>query len=133
MARSSTLYERVFFKGGHMKGLTAIYQGKVVQKAHFRAYVYSPDGSQHLVESWDEFEKKMESGIWFATKQQAHDAFAVEPIAEEKTKKPYKARVTTLELKEAVIPVGIKEPVGMFQNQMTDKVKQDDFLPTTKA
>ncbi len=54
-----------------MKDVTAIYLGKIVSKKNFRAYIYAPDGSQKLVESWDSYEKHMETGLWFATKEDA--------------------------------------------------------------
>lgn len=51
-----------------MEGIPAIYNGKVVSKKNFRVFIYSPVGDQRLVESWDEYEKAMESGIWFSSK-----------------------------------------------------------------
>jgi hypothetical protein len=50
-----------------MKGVTAIYLGKIVDKKYFRTFVYNSNGEHKLVESWDEFESSMQSGIWFAT------------------------------------------------------------------
>jgi hypothetical protein len=50
-----------------MDGATAIYLGKIVDKKHFRVFVYSADGQKRLVESWKEFESLMETGLWFAS------------------------------------------------------------------
>jgi hypothetical protein len=50
-----------------MDGTTAIYLGKIVDKKHFRVFVYSADGQKRLVESWKEFESLMETGLWFAS------------------------------------------------------------------
>lgn len=88
-----------------MEGVPAVYLGRMVSKEHFRAFVYSMDGSQKLVESWDDYEQHMESGLWFSTKE---DATARIPA--EKPKRSRKAVTETkLELKE--------EPID------------DDFLP----
>lgn len=54
-----------------MKGVTAIYLGRIVNKDHFRAFVYNAKGEARCVDSWDEFESHMQSGIWFATEEQA--------------------------------------------------------------
>ena len=53
-----------------MEGVPAVYLGRIVPKEGFRTFIYSPDGSQKLVESWDEFESHMETGIWFATPEE---------------------------------------------------------------
>ena len=50
-----------------MKGLTAIYLGKIVDKKHFRTFIYSADGSSKVVNSWEEYEQHMETGIWFSS------------------------------------------------------------------
>ena len=56
-----------FIRGLRMKGTPAIYLDRIVEKKHFRAFIYGADGEKKLVESWDEFEAAMQSGIWFAT------------------------------------------------------------------
>ncbi len=88
-----------------MDGTPAIYLGRLVSKENFRAFIYAPDGSQRLVESWAEFEANMQSGVWFATAQDAKNSIA--KVEEEKPKaKPRQSRarktvpVMTLELKE---------------------------------
>lgn len=63
-----------------MKGTPAIYLGRIVDKKHFRTFVYGPNGEKKLVESWDAFEAAMESGIWFAT---VEDAIATKASADE--------------------------------------------------
>lgn len=57
-----------------MKGTPAVYLGRIVEKKHFRAVVYGPNGEKKLVKSWDEFEKAMESGLWFATVEHAEES-----------------------------------------------------------
>lgn len=69
------------FKDGNMDGNPAIYLGRIVPKHNFRAYIYGSNGRKKLVESWDEFESCMQSGLWFAT---ASDEIV--PVVEEKPK-----------------------------------------------
>lgn len=54
-----------------MSGEYVIYQGRTIPKAGFRAFIYSTDGAQKLVESWSEFEREIASGVWFSTKNEA--------------------------------------------------------------
>jgi len=54
-----------------MKEAPAIYLGKIIDKKNFRTFIYGPNGEKKLVESWDEFESSMQSGIWFATVEDA--------------------------------------------------------------
>lgn len=67
-----------------MKGTPANYLGRLVPKEHFRTFIFAPQGGQKLVESWEEFEACMQSGLWFATKE---DAFASVAVGEEHPKK----------------------------------------------
>lgn len=83
-----------------MKGISSIYLGRHVSKENFRAFIYGPNGSQKLVNSWDEFERDMASGTWFAT---------IEETKVEVKEKPKRVR------KEVV-----KGVLGEIQ---------DDFLP----
>jgi len=48
-----------------MQGMQAIYLGRSIAKEGFRAFVYGPNGKKKLVNSWDEFEASMASGLWF--------------------------------------------------------------------
>jgi hypothetical protein len=50
-----------------MEGAPAKYLGRIVSKENFRVFIYAPDGSQKLVNSWAEYEKHMETGLWFAS------------------------------------------------------------------
>lgn len=79
-----------------MEGVSAIYLGQIVDKKHFRTFVYSMDGSKKLVESWDEYERQMASGIWFSTKEDALARIPVEKPTHEITPEIIK----TPELKE---------------------------------
>lgn len=50
-----------------MNGFPATYLGKIVDKTNFRVFIYGIGGAKKLVESWDEYERFMETGLWFAT------------------------------------------------------------------
>jgi outer membrane biosynthesis protein TonB len=63
-----------------MKGTPAIYLGRIVNKEHFRTFVYGTKGEQKLVESWEAYEVAMQSGIWFATREDALESVA--PVEE---------------------------------------------------
>ncbi len=45
-----------------------IYNGRRILKNHFRAYVYGQNEAKKLVNSWDEFEAHMATGLWFPSK-----------------------------------------------------------------
>lgn len=66
-----------------MKGTPAIYNGRVVNKTNFCAFVYGVNGERKLVKSWDQFEACMQSGIWFASIKDAKSAKAPEMQQEE--------------------------------------------------
>ena len=103
-----------------MKGVPAVYLGRIVEKEHFRTFVYAPDGKQKLVESWDEFERCMESGLWFSTKEDATTRIEVE-----KPKRVRKAAPKSAEAKEEPI---IEEEIIPVAPETVD-VKDDGFLP----
>ena len=104
-------------KGRFMKDYPAIYLGQIVSKQNFRVYVYSPNGSQKLVESWDEYEKEMASGLWFALKD---DAMNHVPVVVEKIR-------STRKIKD-VIDSEVQEKSG----ELEENVKTDDFLPKSE-
>jgi len=45
-----------------------IYNGKRIQKKQFRAFIYGAEDKRKLVNSYDEFEANLATGIWFASK-----------------------------------------------------------------
>ena len=47
------------------------YQGRWVDKANFRAFVYDRAGHQKLANSHADFESLISSGLWFASKDDA--------------------------------------------------------------
>lgn len=51
-----------------MVGEHVIYLGRTIPKEGFRAFIYSYNDEQKLVNSWDEYEKNIATGVWFSTK-----------------------------------------------------------------
>lgn len=94
-----------------MEGVPAIYLGRRVNKEHFRAFIYASDGTKKLVHSWDEFQKHMETGIWFAHKKD------IPKVELEKPRRFKKSGVTSMYK---------KEESALEQNE--SDVKKDDFL-----
>jgi len=114
-----------------MKGTPAIYLGQIVSKDHFRVFIYAPDGSQKLVNSWDEFEKHMETGLWFATKEDAVTRIPVE--------KPKRVRKPVAEVTFKSKEEPKEEP--FFEEELIDVPPEeaafevnanDDFLPKSR-
>jgi len=48
-----------------------LYLGRWVSRKNFRAFVYSKDDKQKLVNNYEEFAQAIESGEWFASKEWA--------------------------------------------------------------
>lgn len=44
---------------------TVVYNGKLVNKKEFRAYVYGFENKKKLVNHYDEFESMVSTGLWF--------------------------------------------------------------------
>jgi len=44
------------------------YNGQMIPKAGFRAYIYHRDLEKKLVESWDSFKEHVSTGSWFVEK-----------------------------------------------------------------
>ena len=53
-----------------MTGEYIDYLGRKVLKEGFRAFIYG-FGIRKIANSWDEFEKHMATGLWFATEDEA--------------------------------------------------------------
>lgn len=104
------------FKDGNMEGKPAMYLGRIVSKENFRAFIYAPDGRQRLVESWDEFEGSMQSGLWFASAREAQAIQKPKPRARLKKEE----KVITLELRE--------DAPEVIEDELAFEVT-DDFLP----
>lgn len=48
-----------------------LYDGRMMPASGFRAFIYAPDGKSKLVNSWDEFQEHMQTGIWFSDMESA--------------------------------------------------------------
>ncbi len=122
-----------------MEGTPAIYLGRIVDKKHFRAFIYGANGEQRLVESWEEFEANMQSGVWFATVEDAEaskaavkedegiiecgesETFKEKPKAKPRAKPKPKAKPQTVEQVEDSEDV-LPDDGSVFE-------VTDDFLP----
>jgi hypothetical protein len=47
---------------------TVMYDGRVVPVEGFRVFVYGPDDTQKLANSWKEYQELIASGLWFSHK-----------------------------------------------------------------
>ncbi len=115
-----------------MKGVPAVYLGRIINKDHFRTYVYGVKGEKKVVESWAEFEASMQSGIWFATKEDAKASVA--PVAEDvqevkaKAKPRAKPKPKAVKVEEVV---EAPQEAEIAHDALDDMVYEvtDDFLP----
>lgn len=107
-----------------MDGKPAIYLGRIVSKENFRAFIYGASGTTRLVESWDEFESYMQTGLWFATKSDA--LIPTENDISQKAKRPPKSKkvevVTLLHKEESQVDATHIPEDAAFE-------VVDDFLP----
>lgn len=108
-----------------MEGVPAVYLGRLVSKENFRAFVYAIDGGQRLVESWEEFEQHMETGLWFSTKEDALRRIPVE--------KPKRSRRVEVKKGEPIELIEQPKDVEILESsvELVDEVVtvDDDFLP----
>lgn len=83
-----------------MKGVPAMYLGRIVDKKHFRAFIYDLTSQTKLVESWGDFESHMQTGIWFATKEEA----ILKPAVKQKFEKKNKSVVVNDSIEDDFLP-----------------------------
>lgn len=43
------------------------YQGRMIPRKGFRAFIYHIDGQKKLMNSWDEFERHVDNKDWFSS------------------------------------------------------------------
>lgn len=103
-----------------MEGTPAIYLGKIVSKKNFRAYIYAPNGDRRLVESWEEFEANMQSGVWFASIEDVQQS----KIDQEKTKE----KLPSKSKKKLKGKVELLEPVQEIDEGEISKDELDDMV-----
>jgi hypothetical protein len=82
-----------------MSSVPAMYLGKIVSKDNFRVFIYAPDGSMKLVNTWDDFDRLMGSGLWFATSEDAKSSLVVpeNDVIEELVKKSGEIKDSTVD------------------------------------
>lgn len=117
-----------------MKGTPAIYLDRIVEKKNFRAFIYGANGERRLVESWEEFEANMQSGVWFATVEDAQASKAVieeenEPEVDEKPKAKPRAKPKPKPASKPQ-PVPVEDDAeDVLPDDDTVFEVTDDFLP----
>ena len=116
-----------------MKGTPAIYLGRIVDKAHFRTFIYGPNGEKKLAESWDDYEAAMQSGLWFATLEDAMESIApVEESEGDEAPKPKpkpraKPKPKPKPKAVAIEEVEEEEPQDDLEDDMVYEVKDNEF------
>lgn len=108
-----------------MKGTPAIYLGRIVDKKHFRAFIHAPDGAKRLAESWEEYEANMQSGLWFATPEDAKASLEVVKPKAKRASRNKKVEFTKPEVQEEPID---DEEEDAPEEDLAFEVT-DDFLP----
>ena len=116
-----------------MKGTPAIYLGRIVEKKNFRAFIFGANGERRLVESWEEFEANMQSGIWFATAEDAQASKVIVDVAEEVVKPKPKPRARPKPKAKAEpekdVEVEDQDQEDVLPDDETVFEVTDDFLP----
>jgi len=59
---------------------TVVYNGRHINREFFRVFIYSLDGQKKLVNSYDEFERDISSGIWFESLEMVEEKKAAKPV-----------------------------------------------------
>lgn len=124
-----------------MDGVPAEYLGRFVSKENFRVFIYAASGEKKLVESWDDYQAHMSSGVWFAeclapcaivqeekpkrVRKPVKPRGQEEPIEQEAKAEEFAVEVVDDEplIEEEFIPV---EP------EVVNVDKDDDFLPKAR-
>lgn len=64
-------FRRPLTIGKTMKDVAVEYNGRMVSKKYFRAFVYNKSGDKKLANSWDEYGTLVGSGVWFISAEAA--------------------------------------------------------------
>lgn len=89
-----------------MNETKADYLGRIVDKKHFRAFIYAPNGDSKLVETWDDFEAQISTGVWFDTKDKAEESFVSDDVKKSKKGLPAKPKKSKKEEEVDAISLG---------------------------
>lgn len=52
-----------------MNEIMVLYKGRMVPESSFRTFIYGINGEKMLVESYDEYQKHISSGLYSSTKE----------------------------------------------------------------
>lgn len=115
------------FKDEMMEGTPAVYLGRIISKENFRAFIYAPNGGRRLVESWEEFEANMQTGLWFATPEETQGSVEV-PDEKPKAAKPRPSRAKKVQVAPAEDDLIEEELINTPPEDAAFEVT-DDFLP----
>jgi hypothetical protein len=64
-----------------------LYNGRTVPKDGFRVFIYGLNDTEKLVNSWDEFQQEVSSGLWFPTKESVGKKSAIKVSSIDNVKK----------------------------------------------
>jgi hypothetical protein len=115
-----------------MKGTPAIYLGRIIDKKHFRTFVYGSNGEKKLIESWDAFEAAMQSGIWFASLEDAKEIKDIGNNIEDVKNKAKLKQKSKSKPKSQAKPLSVEEDNDAEDVLLDDETvfeMTDDFLP----
>ena len=87
------------------------YMGRWVDKKHFRVFVYKSDGTERLVNSYDEFMELISSGVWDEKMPTSELPISTELVEEKEEKKDVNSSFGKVEPKFRVKDV--KKPVQL--------------------
>jgi len=112
-----------------MKGVNAVYRGRIVSKDNFRAFIYSPQGERKLVESWDVFESHMASGCWFDAPFDIQARVEPEIVEEKPKRKKREAKPKPVAIEQDSDEVAFDEALfPVAESALGHEVKKDEFL-----
>jgi len=61
-----------------MQGTQVVYNGRSIAKEGFRAFIYAANGVTKLINSWEDYEEHMASGLWFSNPEAALESLDLE-------------------------------------------------------
>lgn len=111
-----------------MKEAPAIYCDRVVSRENFRAFIYGHCGKTKLVNSWDEYEAHISTGIWFDRPEEVKEVVEVVQEIKKPSRKASSKKVK--EAKELVDRDEVleKEEMRVEQSPINEPI-EDNFLP----
>ena len=65
-----------------------LYQGRMIPRKGFRAFIYNKEHQSRLVNSWDEFEQWVDNVTWFSSKEETSKDEPKQEIEQKKAQEP---------------------------------------------